>query len=327
MKVLVTGATGFIGSHVADLLLDKRYEVACTVRKSSNLRWLEGKPFSIEKPAKNRDDIFRIYGNLDYLYHIAGATFARNYDEFYKSNALVTKELIENVLKYSPNIKRFVYMSSFTVSGPAQSIDSPVNENTVPHPLTAYAKSKHAAEEIVLSYQNQLPVTIIRAPAVFGPRDTAIYSIFKTAKYGLGTLIGFDKKHLTLIYGLDLAKGTVLAGESEKSIGETYFITDDEIYSWDELIELIRIALGKKFILKLKMPDKLVLALGEISEFFGRFLSKPPIFNHDKAIDFTQKYWICTSRKAQKDIGFKCEYAIPEALNLTVEWYKKNGWL
>lgn len=327
MKVLVTGATGFIGSHIADLLLDKGYEVVCTVRNSSNLRWLKGKPFKIEIPGKNGDDSRRIYENLDYVYHIAGATFARNYEEFYRSNAIVTKELIENVLKYSPNIKRFVYMSSFTVSGPATSIDLPVDENTIPKPLTAYAKSKHAAEELVLSYKNIMPVTIIKAPAVFGPRDTAIYSIFKTAKYGLGTLIGFDKKYLTLIYGLDLANGTILAGESLRAVGEKYFITDDTIYNWDELIELIRIALGKKFLFKFKIPDRLVLALGGISEFFGRFSSKPPIFNYDKAIDFTQKFWICTSKKAHNELGFKCDYTIPEALNLTVEWYRKNGWL
>jgi len=218
-------------------------------------------------------------------------------------------------------------MSSFTVSGPAESIEIPVNEYKEPRPLTAYAKSKHAGEEIVLSYKGKIPFTVVRAPAVFGPRDTAIYSIFKAAKFGLGTLIGFDKKYLTLIYGIDLAKGTILAGESEQAIGEKYFITDNTIYNWDELIELIKIALGKKFVLKLKIPDKLVLALGATSEFFGRFSSKPPIFNYDKAIDFTQKYWICSSKKAEDELGFRCEYTIPEALNLTVEWYRKNGWL
>lgn len=328
MKVLVTGATGFIGSHVADLLINMGHDVVCTVRKSSNLRWLEGKKVSIEQlPALDDLHVQKIFSNLDAVYHIAGATFARNYDEFYKSNALATQELIEQVYKYSPNLSRFVYMSSFTVTGPADSLENPVDEKTIPKPLTAYARSKLAGEEIVLSYKEKIPVTIIKAPAVFGPRDTAIYSIFKTAKLGLGTLIGLDKKYLNLIYGLDLARGSIMAGMSEKAIGESYFLADDKIYNWDELIQIIKDSLNKKLFLKLRIPDKLVLGLGSTTEYFGKFLSKPPIFNRDKAIDFTQKYWICSSRKAHEELGFKCEYTIPEAIQHTVDWYKQNKWL
>ncbi|PKL86876.1 MAG: NAD(P)-dependent oxidoreductase [Ignavibacteriae bacterium HGW-Ignavibacteriae-1] len=328
MKVLVTGATGFIGSHVADMLLDKGYEVVCTVRKSSNLRWLKDKNFIIEQlPAIDDNHAEKIFSNLDAVYHIAGATFARDYDEFYKSNALATKDLIEQVIKYSPNLKRFVYMSSFTVSGPALSLDCPVDEISIPKPLTAYAKSKHAGEELVLSYKDKIPVTIIKAPAVFGPRDTAIYSIFKTANMGLGTLIGLNKKYLNLIYGLDLARGTILAGESEKAIGQSYFLADNQIYNWDELIKIIKDALGKKFFFNIRIPDSIVMVMGSTTEWFGQFLKKAPIFNRDKAVDFTQEFWICSANKAQTELGFKCEYTVPEAIQETVNWYKQNKWL
>lgn len=328
MKVLVTGATGFIGSHVADKLLAKGYSVRCIARKTSNLRWLEGKNFEIiEASLDDPESLQRAVEGVDYVYHVAGLTFARNYEEFLKGNRDATANLLSVVEKYAPNIKRFLFVSSQTVTGPAKSLSEPVDENTPCNPITSYGKSKKAAEDVVLSYKGKIPYTIVRAPAVYGPRDTAIYDIFRTVKIGLGTMVGFNDKYISLIHSEDLSRGIIEAAESEKTIDEIYFVSSEEFYTWKQLINLIAEKMGKKFVIKLRLPHWVVLAAAATSEFLGKFSDKPPIFNYEKGIDFIQDYWICSTEKAKRDFGYRQLVSIEEGMQNTIEWYKQNKWL
>lgn len=326
--VLVTGATGFIGSHVADMLLAKGYKVRCTVRKTSNLRWLEGKNIElIEATLYDKSALEKAVEGVDYVYHIAGLTFAKNYEEFLKGNRDGTRNLLEAVKAKSPNIKRFTFLSSQTVAGPASKLDAPISEDLIPHPLTSYGRSKKAAEDEVLKYLNDFPVTIIRAPAVFGPRDTAIFDVFKIVNMGFGTLIGLKKKYISLIYSEDLARGIIEATESDNTIGKTYFIASDKPYTWDYLIDNMKTALGRKNVIKIRLPHFVVLSAAWTSQLLGKLSSKPPVFNYEKGIDFIQDYWICSPKNAQNDFGFKEKYSAKEALDQTAKWYKEQGWL
>lgn len=328
MKVLVTGATGFIGSHLADLLLSKGYQVRCTVRKTSSLKWLEGKGLEIvETSLHDPDSLKQAVSGVDYVYHVAGLTYGRNYQEFLQSNRDATANLIKAVIDSKTELKRFLFVSSQTAGGPSESLDKPMTEDMEPHPITSYGKSKLEAEKEVNKVKDLVPVTIVRAPAVFGPRDTEIYKIFKTAKAGLGTLVGLKPKYLNLAYSGDLVKGFVLAAESEKSAGETYYITNEGHYSWDEMMSIIKDALGKRFLFKLKIPQPIVLATAGISGFVGKFGKKPPVFNYEKGIDFIQNYWTCSIDKAILQLGYKPEQTIPEAINTTIKWYRDNKWL
>lgn len=328
MKVLVTGATGFIGSHVADKLLEKGYDVRCIARKSSNLRWLEGKNIEIVSASlDDKQSLADAVRGVDYIYHIAGLTFARNYDEFLKGNRDATRNLLEAAREHAPNLKRFLFVSSQTVVGPSKSFDEPINEETPCKPLTSYGKSKKAAEDEVLKFKGIIPFTIVRAPAVYGPRDTAIYDIFKTVKMGLGTMIGFDDKYISLIHSDDLSRGIIQAAESEASLNKTYFISSEEFYTWKQLISVIAEQMGKKFVLKIRLPHPLVLAVAGISEFFGKFSSKPPVFNYEKGIDFIQTYWTCSTESAVKDFGYHQQMTIEAGMKNTIQWYKENKWL
>ncbi len=328
MKVLVTGATGFIGSHVADKLLAKGYDVRCIARKTSNLRWLDGKNFEIvEASLDNPESLIKAVEGVDYVYHVAGLTFARNYEEFLKGNRDATANLISVVEKHAPNIKRFLFVSSQTVVGPAKSLYEPVDETTPRNPITSYGRSKKEAEDVVLSYKDKIPFTIVRAPAVYGPRDTAIYDIFRTVKMGLGTMVGFRDKYISLIHSEDLSRGIIEAAESEKTKDEIYFVSSEEFYTWKQLINIIAEKMNKKFVLKIRLPHFIVLTVAAISEFLGKFSDKPPVFNYEKGIDFIQDYWICSTEKAKRDFGYRQMMSIEDGMQNTIEWYKQNKWL
>lgn len=328
MKVLVTGATGFIGSHVADKLLAKGYDVRCIARKTSNLRWLDGKNFEIvEASLDNPESLIKAVEGVDYVYHVAGLTFARNYEEFLKGNRDATANLISVVEKHAPNIKRFLFVSSQTVVGPAKSLYEPVDETTPRNPITSYGRSKKESEDVVLSYKDKIPFTIVRAPAVYGPRDTAIYDIFRTVKMGLGTMVGFRDKYISLIHSEDLSRGIIEAAESEKTKDEIYFVSSEEFYTWKQLINIIAEKMNKKFVLKIRLPHFIVLTVAAISEFLGKFSDKPPVFNYEKGIDFIQDYWICSTEKAKRDFGYRQMMSIEDGMQNTIEWYKQNKWL
>lgn len=328
MKALVTGGTGFIGSHVVEKLLDLGFDVRCIIRETSNLRWLEGKTVELfEATLFDKVSLQKAVIGVDYIFHIAGLTFAKDINEFMKGNKEATQNLLEVAFEHTSNLKRFIFLSSQTVTGPAKSLDLPVDESTICNPITSYGKSKKATEDEILKYMHKFPITIIRAPAVYGPREEAIYAIFKSVKFGLATMVGFKPKYVSLIHSEDLSRGIVEAALTENTAGQIYFVSSDEFYTWGRLIPLIAEKMNKKFVLKLKLPHFLVLATAGISEFFGKFAKHPPVFNYEKGIDFIQDYWICSIEKAKKDFGFRQKVSIEDGIQGTIDWYKENKWL
>jgi nucleoside-diphosphate-sugar epimerase len=332
MKVVVTGANGFIGSHVVDKLIKKGYDVEIISRKNSDLSNLE-EHIKINKIKINEcnfsdiDSLANAVSGSDYIYHIGGAVAAKNWEGYKSANVDATTNLIEAALKTTPNLLKFLFVSSQTAAGPSMALNKPKTELDEMNPISQYGKSKKLAEEEVAKYYNRLPIATVRPPAVFGPRDKAILDVFKTVNSGLGAMIGFDKKYVSLINCFDLADGIILAAESEKSIGQKYFISSDEFYTWDYLIPLIGEKLNKKFVLKIKLPHSLVKGLGLTSEKVGNFFGATPVFNYEKANDFIQSYWTCSIDKAKSELNYQPKIKIDEGIEITVDWYKKHKWL
>lgn len=328
MKILVTGATGFIGSHLVDYLIELGYDVKATIRKTSNLQWLKDKNIElVETNLNSLEDTSKAVRDVDYIYHIAGLVAAKNYREFLKANRDATETLLKACEIANPHLQRFVLVSSQTVAGPSSSLENPQTEDDIPTPITSYGKSKLEGEKVAISFMDKLPITIVRPPAVYGPRDTAIKDIFKLANKGIAPLVGLDDKFVSLIYIKDLIQGIVLAGESNISEGQIYFITSHQFYSWNEIMDTMKIALNKKRLLKIRIPNTLVLAIAGISDLFGRFSDKPPVFDYEKGIDFVQKYWICSPEKARRDLDFVSEISLEDGLTETAEWYKFMNWI
>ena len=323
---VVTGANGFVGSHLVDLLLAKNFEVRCIVRKSSNLRWLEGKGVKLfDCGLFDKDGLRKAFKDSNYIFHVAGVVKAKNEEGYFRGNVETTEMLLEVAEEMKTSIKKFLVVSSQTVSGP--SLDGkPVNEHTKCKPITTYGRSKLEQEKVTMRYKEILPVTVCRAPAIFGERDTEIFIYFQVFNRGLTTMIGFDKKELSLLHVADLVEGLYLAAISEKANGETYFISSEKFYTWDEVGKVTSSVLNKKAF-KIRIPHFVVFTLAAIAQFFAIFSSKPATLNIEKAKDLTQKYWICDTTKAVQELAYHQKISIEEGIKRTCEWYKKMKWI
>ncbi|MCX7908264.1 MAG: NAD-dependent epimerase/dehydratase family protein [Ignavibacteria bacterium] len=327
MEVLVTGATGFIGSFVAEYFQSQGFKVRCTVRKTSNLRWVKDRGYQLflsefESPESLQNAI----EGVDYVVHVAGTIAAKDYNGYLKGNRDSTFYLLKAIEKYNPNIKKFVYCSSQTVVGPAKSLEEPVDETTECKPITSYGQSKLEGEKEVLNFKDLFPITIVRLPAIYGPRDTALVDMFRLVHKGIAPYIGSNDKYLSLLHCNDAVEGLFLATLSEKSTGEIFFLSSEKPYSWAYLIECLVRATGKKTI-KIRIPNSLVLAAGYVSELVGAFLGKTPVFNLEKARDFVQKYWVCSGKKAERLLGFQQKVKPEEGFPSTYKWYLENNWI
>lgn len=323
---VVTGANGFVGSHLVDYLLGKNFEVRCIVRKSSNLQWLEGKDVKIfDCGLFDKDGLREAFRDVNYIFHVAGVVKAKDEEGYFKGNVEATKVLLEVAAEVKDQIKKFVVVSSQTVSGPALN-RKPVTEDMKPNPLTTYARSKLKQEQIALSYKDIFPVTVCRAPAIYGERDTEIFIYFQVFNRGLTTMIGFDKKELSLLHVEDLAEGLYLSAISEKANGEIYFISSEKFYTWDEVGVITSKVLNKKAF-RIRIPHFIVFIIAAIAQFFAMFSSKPATLNIEKAKDLTQRYWICNPSKAMRKLGYKQKVSIEEGIKRTCDWYKKMKWI
>lgn len=323
---VVTGATGFVGSHLVDYLIEQGHEVRCIVRKSSDLKWLKNKDVKIFNCGlTDKEELSNVIKDSDYIFHVAGVVKSKTKDGYFKGNVEPTRNILDVCLKDNPQIKRIIIVSSLTACGPSK-IGEPCNEKTKENPITTYGQSKFMQEQLSKSYFDKLPITIVRPPAVYGPRDTEIYLVFKTFQKGLMTLVGFNKKELSLVHVSDLVKGIYLAAVNENSIGKTYFISSDEITNWEIVSNILEKTLNKKAI-KVRIPHPIVYSIAAIAQFFSIFSKKPATFNLEKAKDFVQEAWTCDISKAKNELGFQPSFSTESGLRQTIEWYKSENWL
>ena len=326
MIALVTGATGFIGSHLVELLLKQKYAVRVLLRKTSDTAWLTGLPVEfVYGDLFDTDALARAVTGVDYVFHSAGVTKAKTPEEYYRGNSDGVKNMLEAVTRHNSGLKRFVQISSQTAAGPSPA-DAPVTEETPPRPITTYGKSKLKAEQICAEFMGKIPITILRPPAVYGPRDKDVFEFFNTMSKGLQPMVGMKEKFVSLIHVGDLVRGFALAAESDRAAGETYFISSARVYGWKEVGEVTREALGKRA-LRIKVPEAGVYAIAAVSEFIGLFSKKPVLINFEKARDMVQDCWTCDSSKAQRDFGYVQEISLEDGIRTTVEWYRAKGWL
>jgi nucleoside-diphosphate-sugar epimerase len=320
MKALVTGAPGFIGSHLVEALLNKGYSVTCLIRDTSHLRWTEHLDISyirgeLADPSSYRNDLTE----YDFVFHVAGVTKAVREKDFFIGNAENTKQLLRAIADTRSHIKRFVFLSSQAAVGPSHN-GVPVNESSPPQPVSAYGRSKLEGEKHVLSFQHVIPFSIIRPPAVYGPRDTDFLLFFKTIKKGFYPYWG--KCHYSLLYVEDLIKGIILSSETQRAENQIFFLSGSINYTNDEIAKEISSALGKKA-RKVSLPRACMPLVGLI----GEKLNQKSIMNRDRVKDFRYSNWTCDAGKAKDEIGFETTISLPEGIKWTADWYKIHKWL
>jgi nucleoside-diphosphate-sugar epimerase len=321
MKALVTGATGFIGSHLVEELIKKGYGVTCLVRKTSQLKWVEGLEINIlYGDCEDGDSLKHIPADLDYVFHLAGLTKARRDGDFFCVNVKGTENLLTAVAARAPRVKRFVHLSSLAAAGPSRN-GSPLNESSHPMPVSSYGKSKLESEGVIMRYRNALPVTVIRPPVVYGPRDRDFYVLFKMLKKGFYPYWG--KCYYSLLYVDDLVRGVIMAAEEREAEGGMYFLSDGKIYSNEDIVNEIAKVLDTK-IMKMRIPRMFLAVLVRISDRMGGGTS---IINKDKLKELNYCHWTCDSSKASKDFKFVPKVTIKEGIKWTADWYRIHQWL
>ena len=329
----LTGGTGFVGSHVAEELLARGWHVRALVRSSP--KWLAeispGAPLTTVRGSLDDAGALREgVAGVEAVVHVAGLTRARTQGELDAANVDGTRRLLEAVRDAGPAVGRVLVTSSLEAMGPNRTAPDgravPATELDTPAPVSMYGRSKARMEAMIARDFADLAVTVVRPPAVYGPREADIYEMVKGAARGLLPIVGDGAaRRLSLVHVRDLARGMVDLLEAPGAAGGTYFVGDAEGYSWDEVRAAVEAALGRRT-LRLPVPGALMGVAGAVSEGVGRLVGTLPPLTRDKA-EAARHAWLCASGKAARDAGYAPEIRLDEGMRETVAWYRQQGWL
>jgi dihydroflavonol-4-reductase len=322
MKAFVTGGTGFIGSHLVDALLKYGHEVRCLVRK--NEKWLHG--LNYHQIRGDLHDLIALKNGMegsDIIFHLGAIVKAKNKSEFTYANV----EATENVLRLArkAGVPKLVLLSSLAAAGP--SFNRPVTETDPMMPVSIYGESKKEMELMAQKLAGpEISVTIIRPPAVYGPREEQIYTFFKTAARGLCTIIGDGKStRISLVHVDDVVRGLLLAADQQTQGVNTYFISSEETYTWHQIRDVTAEALGRK-LFTVHIPPDMVKKIAGVVESTASFFGQYPVINREKAKELVLE-WTCSVDKAKKELGYRQDVSLREGIHNTISWYRKHNWI
>lgn len=330
-KILITGASGFIGSFIVEEALRREMEVWAAVRPTSSKRYLQDNrihfielDFGSKETLKRQLDGHR----FDYVVHAAGVTKCLDKADFKRINTDGTRHLVDALIELGMPLKRFVYLSSLSVYGaihehmPYQDI----TENDCPHPNTAYGKSKLDAERYLDSIGNDFPYIILRPTGVYGPRERDYFLMAQSINRHVDFAVGFSRQDITFVYVLDVVQAVFLAFDRGMS-GRKYFLTDGEVYRSADFSDLLKKEMGIGWMLRIVAPVWLLRIVTFFGERVSRLTHKPIALNDDKYNILRQRNWRCDIEPTVDELGYHPHYKLAQGVKLTVKWYKRHRWL
>jgi dihydroflavonol-4-reductase len=306
-RALVTGATGFVGSHLVEALIAREWTVRCTMRDRSNSRWLDG--LAIERVGVDWRDaasLARATSGVDVVFHVAALLSGATESDLMETNVALTGRLLAG----TPEGVRFVFVSSLAASGPAPN-DRPLVETDPCRPVSAYGRSKAAAEALLWREQGARPVSVVRPPIVIGPRDTGLLPLVQMVQRGVAVRIGAPKR-VSFVFVEDLVEGLIAAAEPAGA-GHTFFMAHPEPIAHEALLQAIAQALRRRP-LWISIPDRLVRLAGRLAQWVtpgGRF-------GYDKSIEMTQASWACSPAAAKERLGWEARTGLSTAIERCV---------
>ncbi|MBP5798976.1 MAG: NAD(P)-dependent oxidoreductase [Prevotella sp.] len=331
MKILITGASGFIGSFIVEEALRRGFETWAAVRKSSSREWLQDERIHfIELNLSSKEQLVeQLRGkDFDYVVHAAGVTKCLNKQDFHRINTEGTKNLVDALLEVEMPLKRLVYLSSLSIFGAIkeQQPYKEIKETDTPQPNTEYGKSKLAAEQYLNSVSSRVPYIILRPTGVYGPREKDYFIMAKSIKQHSDFAVGFKRQDITFVYVKDVVQAVFLALEKSEN-GRKYFLSDGQVYQSATFSNLIHEELGRPWWIRITAPVWVLRIVTFFGEYIGRMTGKVTALNNDKYNILRQRNWRCDIQPAIDELGYHPTYNLEQGVKETIQWYKDNGWL
>ncbi len=330
MKILITGASGFIGSFIVEEALRRGFETWAAVRKSSSRAFLQDKRIHfIELDFSSETQMTEQLTGLqfDYIVHAAGVTKCLDKADFHRINTEGTQHLVRVLLALQMRIKRFVYISSLSIMGAIreQQPYTEILESDVAKPNTAYGKSKLEAEKWLATVKD-LPYVILRPTGVYGPRERDYFMMAKSIQSHTDFAVGYKQQDITFVYVTDVVQAVFLALEKGQS-GRKYFLSDGEVYQSSTFSNLIRKELGNPWWIRITAPLWVLKIVCTVGEYYSKLSGKVTALNNDKYNIMRQRNWRCDIEPARKELGYEPQVKLEEGVRRSIQWYKDNGWL
>ncbi len=330
MNILLTGATGFIGSHTAEYLLRQGHQLRCLVRPSSDLTYLRslGPGLHFLSGDFQQPDTLRLaVEGVDAVIHCAGLIKARHSHDFFATNTIATHALLNTVQQHAPNIQRFVLVSSLSSCGAALNQPSPAKEPLTLQPISVYGQSKYQAEKIAHSFSAHLPITIIRPSVVYGPRDQSMLTLFKAIQRGFLPLSHRGQGAASTIYVTDVAAALAKAVTTSVPSGSAYFLEDGMTLTWRQRCEQMAAQITPSKRAKvIPLTDSVLKTIAWLVESYSGLTRRVAFISRDKVNELIQPYWVCSSAKARLELAWQPETDWATGTQLTYHWYQTAGW-
>ena len=338
-KILITGASGFIGSFIVEEAIKRGFDVWAAMRKSSSRQFLsDNRIHFIELNLASEEDLRQQLAghSFDYVVHAAGVTKCLDKQDFFRINTEGTQHLVRALLELDMPLKRFVYISSLSIMGAIRE-EQPyqeIRESDEARPNTAYGESKLEAEqwldafsqELTANSQQPLPYVILRPTGVYGPRERDYFMMAKSIKAHTDFAVGFKQQDITFVYVTDVVQAVFLALEKGKT-GRRYFLSDGEVYQSSTFSNLIRQELGNPWWIRITAPLWLLRIITFFGERIGHMTGKVTALNNDKFHIMRQRNWRCDIEPARQELGYEPQVKLEEGVRRSIKWYKDNKWL